>query len=300
MLQRKRNEKIMYNLFRNDKKLSGYSTFGIGGPARYFIEVKEIEVLQQVIAFCHREKIPFLIIGKGSNCLFPDEGFDGLVILNKIDFYKEDTKANVYVGAGFSFALLGMQTAKKNFSGLEFAAGIPGSVGGAIFMNAGANESDTSKVLDAVDFIDEKGVLHHLKKENLSFSYRASSFQQMPGAIVAGYFSLSVNNDSARPKQLALLNKRIETQPYSDKSVGCVFRNPPGSSAGSLIDSSGLKGTSIGGATVSIVHANFIVNKGGATAGDVLALIDLVRSEVAKTHGIELEPEIRIIPHKRS
>ena len=283
----------MYERFCKEKKLSELSTFGIGGIARYFIEVKDVQTIQAVLQFCTNERLPFLVVGKGSNCLFSDTGFDGLVIANKIDFIEEEPDLQIYVGAGTSFSLLGTQTAKKGLSGLEFAAGIPASVGGAIYMNAGAQGQDTQTSLVEVEFVDEQGVLHRLNKSQMQFGYRSSPFQKMKGVIVAARFQLQ-SKPEARKEQLDLLQYRIHTQPYHEKSAGCVFRNPQGHSAGSLIDKAGLKGVKIGGASVSEMHANFLINKEGATSQDVKRLIALVQHTVKEKYGVELETEIRI------
>ena len=284
----------MYHLFRRDQKLSSYSTFGVGGPIRYLIEVHRVEQMQELIRFVSIEKIPYLVIGKGSNCLFSDKGFDGLVIVNKIDFLKDNGQGLFHVGAGFSFSHLGGLTAKKGFRGLEFACGIPGSVGGAVYMNAGAQGGDTAGCLNSVDYIDTQGNMFCLQKEALAFSYRTSVFQTMSGVICGATFSL-ILQENTREKQLQLLQYRIETQPYNEKSCGCIFRNPEGASAGMLIEKCGLKGFSIGGAQVSPIHANFIVNKNGATSQDILSLIDHVKKRVYEVSGVRLESEIRII-----
>jgi UDP-N-acetylmuramate dehydrogenase len=276
--------------------LSAFSTFGIGGPARYFLEVREIEEIREAASYCFQQNIPYLVIGKGSNCLFDDRGFDGLVILNKINFctYEND---QVYVGAGYSFSLIGAQTARKGWSGLEFASGIPGTVGGAVFMNAGANGSETCDCLLEVVYISEEGELQILLKEKLKFAYRFSSFQTLKGAIAAAKFQL-VPSQEARQKQLKIVDYRMNTQPYKNKSAGCVFRNPSQSSAGALIQECGLKGLSIGGAQVSTMHANFIVNLGNATAQNVMELAELVQKTVKEKTGIALEMEIRRIPYQ--
>ena len=279
--------------FEEGKRLSEFSTLAIGGPARYFIEISSIEKMQEVLAYCHRENLEFIVIGKGSNCLFDDRGFDGLCILNKIAFCKYENE-RVHVGAGYSFSLLGTQTARKGWAGLEFASGIPATVGGAIYMNAGANGAETKDFLKEVSYVTEEGKLVELAKEEITFSYRFSSFQQMRGAIVAATFILTPSQE-ARKKQIDIIDYRTRTQPYSDKSAGCVFRNPASTTAGYLIEKCGLKGARIGGAEVSLVHANFIVNKGGATALDVLELAELVRKTVAEKTGIHLEMEVRQI-----
>lgn len=274
-----------------NKPLSKFSTFGIGGPARYFLEVSNVEQLADAIYHCQQEKIPYIILGKGSNTLFDDRGFCGVVIFNKILGLKEEGNL-VYVGAGYSFSLLGVQMARKGWAGLEFASGIPGSVGGAVYMNAGANGNETANTLAEVTYVSEEGCIEYLKREQLQFGYRFSSFQKRKGAIAAATFLLTTSSE-ARKKQLDIIGYRTRTQPYSDKSAGCVFRNPDSSSAGALIDRCGLKGCRIGGAEVSTLHANFIVNKGDATAQDVLALADHIKNQVLTVASVTLEMEIR-------
>lgn len=282
--------------FEVDKPLSQLSTFGVGGPARFYTEVKSIDELQSVLIYCHVQKLSFLILGKGSNCLFDDRGFDGLVILNKINFCQFDWPL-VHAGAGYSFSLLGTQTARKGWSGLEFASGIPGSVGGAVFMNAGANGSETSDYLFEVTYANEKGDIETLSRDQFHFAYRTSSFQTRKGAILSAKFLLQPSEE-ARKKQLGIIDYRTRTQPYNDKSAGCVFRNPESHSAGALIQQSGLKGVRIGDAEVSTMHANFIVNKGRATAQEILELSALVKRRVKEKTGIELELELRCIPYQ--
>src|SRR5580692_9237717 len=158
--------------FEANKSLSQLSTFGIGGPAQFFTEVQKTEDLQALLQYCHGQKLPFLILGKGSNCLFDDRGFDGLVILNKIDFVERPSDGVYYVGAGYSFSLLGVQTARQGWTGLEFASGIPGSVGGAVYMNAGAGGSDISQVVTRVDCLTEEGEQVSFARDALAFSYR--------------------------------------------------------------------------------------------------------------------------------
>ena len=279
------------------KLLSEVSTLGIGGPAKLYVEVKTVEEMIQALSFCKVEKLSFFILGKGSNSLFDDRGFDGVIIHNKIDFIEENDEGHFHVGAGYSFSLLGMQTAKKGFTGLEFAAGIPASVGGAVFMNAGAQGKETCSHLVSVEFIDADGNAHHLKKEDLEFGYRFSSFQKMQGAIISARFQLA-KSKTAKKEQRELLDYRIKTQPYHEKSAGCVFRNPVNGSAGALIDKSGLKGISIGDAEVSFMHANFLINKGNATSDDFKKLMDEVRNKVREVHGVDLEVEIRLVPYK--
>lgn len=277
--------------FLVNKPLSEVSTLGIGGPAQYYIEVKSISEMQEVMRYCYQEGLGTFILGKGSNCLFDSRGLKRVCIHNKIDFLHEPDIGHFHVGAGYSFSLLGTQTAKKGFSGLEFASGIPASCGGAVFMNAGAQGMQTWTTLQFVDYITPQGEHKRYTKDELSYGYRVTSFQQMPGAIVGAYFVLTPKQD-ARAKQLELLDARIHTQPYSEKSAGCVFKNPPNSAAGMLIDKSGLKGYQIGGAKVSELHGNFLVNTGSATSDDFLALIQHVQKVVKEKTGHDLHREV--------
>lgn len=283
--------------FTQGKLLSELTTFGIGGPARFFFEARTPVEMQEAILYASSASIPYIILGKGSNSLFDDRGFDGLVILNKIAFCEEKPGGQFYVGAGYSFSLLGVQTARNKWSGLEFASGIPGSVGGAVYMNAGANGRETKEALLDVTYVTEMGELQKLSAQDLEFSYRTSIFQKMKGAIVAATFQLTPS-DEARKKQLGIVEYRTRTQPYGDPSAGCVFRNPEGNFAGAVIEQSGLKGMQVGGAMVSPLHANFIVNAGGATASDVLRLAALVKEKVNEKLGVHLEMEIRYIPYQ--
>lgn len=282
--------------FESDKPLNQLSTLGIGGPARFFVEVYTIQELQEVLKYAKEQSLPFFVLGKGSNSLFSDRGFNGLVISNKIHFCQFEWPY-VKVGAGYSFSLLGTQTARQMWSGLEFASGIPGSVGGAIYMNAGANGSEVCQVVQDVTYVTETGEIELLRADQLKFSYRTSSFQRRKGAIAAATFHLS-SSEEARSKQLKILEYRTRTQPYSDQSAGCIFRNPESQSAGSLIEKSGLKGARVGGAEVSLLHANFIVNKADATADDILNLAHLVRNVVKEKTGVDLEMEVRCIPYE--
>ncbi|MCE5294999.1 MAG: UDP-N-acetylmuramate dehydrogenase [Chlamydiales bacterium] len=277
--------------FIPNKLLSEVSTLGIGGPAQYYVEVKSIQEMQQVMSYCYQEGLKTFILGKGSNCLFDSKGLARVCIHNKIDFHEEVEPGHFHVGAGYSFSLLGTQTAKKGYSGLEFASGIPASVGGAVFMNAGAQGMQTWTTLQYVDYVMPNGELTRLSKDELTFGYRYTAFHEMQGAIVGAYFVLSAV-PNARAKQLELLDARIHTQPYSEKSAGCVFKNPQNTAAGLLIDKSGLKGFQIGGAKVSELHGNFLINSSGATSDDFMALIKHVQAVVKEQTGHELHREV--------
>ncbi len=278
---------MVYMQLQKNRRLSEFSTFGIGGQIAHFVEVSTIDEMEEA----YRIDLPKMVIGKGSNCLFSDEGFNGLVILNRIIFCNWNGN-EVSVGSGYPFPLIGVQSARKGLTGLEFASGIPATVGGAIFMNAGANGFETADVLKSVQFFDGQA-RREFKREELEFGYRKSPFQKMDGVILAATFSLKELKE-ARQKQIQIIDARKKTQPLKEKSAGCIFRNPLGHSAGKLIDQCGLKGAEVGGAKVSGIHANFIVNQGGATAKDVKKLIQLVQEKVLEQTGIFLETEVRI------
>lgn len=286
----------IFDRFEHNRPLKELTTFGIGGPARYFLEVQDIATLQAALLYCKQEQLPYYVVGKGSNLLFDDRGFAGLVIANRIHFLKKPQDNTWHVGAGYSFSLLGSQTARQGWAGLEFASGIPGSVGGAVYMNAGANGSETCQTLVSVDYVTPEGEFICIPKEELTFSYRFSSFQLKQGVIAGAAFCLTPSPE-ARQKQLTIIDYRKKTQPYDAKSAGCVFRNPCCGHAGALIDQSGLKGKTVGGAQVSTMHANFLINTGSATSGDILNLIEYVREEVKNKTGQELEHEVRVVPY---
>lgn len=282
--------------FQQGKRLSEVSTFGIGGPALLFVEIFTCEELQEVFLYCRQKNLPFFVLGKGSNSLFHDLGFHGVVIANKIGFCEWDHE-KVHVGAGYSFSLLGTQTARRSLAGLEFACGIPGSVGGAVYMNAGANGSEVCEVVEEVTYVTADSKIEQLQREELEFSYRTSSFQKRHGAIASVRFTLRPCA-VAREKQLSIIEYRTRTQPYGDPSAGCIFRNPSGHSAGALIEKSGLKGLKIGDAQVSLLHANFIVNAGSAKAEDVEALAAVVKRVVKEKTGVDLEMEVHPVPYQ--
>jgi len=279
--------------------LSEHCTFGIGGPAKFFCKVKTVAEMQALVAEAVNTSTPYMILGKGSNTLFDDRGFNGLVIANGIDFLENPEEDVWHVGGGYSFSLLGTQTARQGWSGLEFASGIPGTVGGAVYMNAGANGSETSEKLISVDFINEFGEFSCYTRDVLEFGNRFSSFQSMRGAIVGATFRL-IRFEGARKRQLELFEYRKRTQPYNAKSAGCVFKNPYPASAGALIDRLGLKGLKIGGAEVSALHGNFIINEASAKAEDVFQLIQKIKQKVKAEMQIDLEMEIRFISYQET
>ena len=252
--------------------LSRFSTFRIGGPARYFKELTSVDEALTVFAFLKTASLPYIVIGKGSNCLFDDQGFDGLVLYNNIQGkqFLSDTQIKVY--SGVSFSLLGKRLSSQGFSGLEFAVGIPGTVGGAVFMNAGTTSANTASLLVNVEVINHSGELLSIPREKLLFSYRTSPFQKEQVFIVSATFQLTKDPTAAK-RAKSLMEERVSKQPYESPSAGCIFRNPEGISAGALIDQAGLKGLTVGGAQISEKHGNFMINTGNARAADILKLI---------------------------
>ncbi|CAK9192480.1 unnamed protein product [Sphagnum troendelagicum] len=287
--------------FSHGKLLSEISSWGIGGPAKLYLEVHDPPQLASALRYCQNHNIPWFVVGKGSNCLFDDRGFDGCIILNRINFVEVLDSGIYRVGSGHAFNIFGMLCSCDGFSGLEFASGIPGTVGGAIFMNAGADGQETADVLQSVEIVTSSGDWCTLSKEReeLAYSYRTSPFQKMKhvAAIVAATFQLTPC-PNARQRQKLFLDRRRRTQPVAERSAGCVFRNPGTGceSAGALIDAAGLKGMSIGAARVSEKHANFLVNDGAARSQDMQALIALVKKQVYEKLGVQLQEEVQYVP----
>jgi len=276
--------------------LKEFTTFKIGGPAKYFIRIETIQDAVSALRFAKNKNLNFLIIGKGSNVLIDSKGFNGLVVLNKIShlIIKENL---VTVGSGYRYPLLAHKLLKRELTGLEFAAGIPATVGGAIFMNAGANGYQTSDTLEKVTYLTDELEIVTLEKNELDFSYRKSSLQRKKCVILEALFNLKSMKDG-KNLQKGLTDYRIKTQPYSCHSAGCIFQNPKKDIAAAyLIDQCGLKNTCFGGAVVSEKHANFIVNDNNATSDDVLKLIDYIKTKVKEKTGYLLNEEVRYIPY---
>jgi UDP-N-acetylmuramate dehydrogenase len=276
-----------------NKTLKELTTFKIGGQAKYFCAPQNFDEMKEALLFAKKNNLKTFILGRGSNILFDDEGFFGLVIKNDINFLRI-LKTNIYVGAGYSFASLGIQTAYNDLSGLEYAAGVPGSVGGAIFMNASAYNQAVSDSISRVTYLDEDCKIASLKKDQMEFDYRTSIFQKRNVVILSCSFEL--NQDVyAKEKQMEILKKKRQTQPTNEKNAGCIFKNPNGFSAGKLIEECKLKNYQIGGAKVSDIHANFIINEKEASSKDVLNLILYIKKEVKNKKNIILQEEIKII-----
>lgn len=276
--------------------LDDYTSWRIGGPARYFFEPNNLDDLKAFLAELPPQA-PILWIGLGSNILIRDGGFNGYVISTLKGLQQIELKENnrVRAEAGVSCAKLARFAARLNFAGGEFLAGIPGTVGGALAMNAGCWGGETWSCVEFVETIDYLGDIHLRKPEDFKIGYR-EVIKPRDEAFVAGHFLFKEGQkENILAKIRELLDKRAFSQPTGEPSCGSVFRNPPGTHAAKLIEEAGLKGFKIGGAQVSMKHANFIVNTGHATAKEVEQLIEFVSSTVAEKFGIQLIKEVKII-----
>ena len=279
---------------RFSEPLSKHTHFGIGGETTAYIEVSTIEELAALAKFHNNWDIPIAIIGKGSNLLVSDNGFNGICIKLIGEISKLDIDGNVVtVGAGQSLPRLSKVMSNSGLSGVEFALGIPGSVGGALIMNAGAWGSSFGDVVTDVTVMHDTGELSTLSKEEAQFEYRNSGLESFFCVVSATLQLQPGDAKSIRAKMQNLFKQKIETQPFVEENAGCMFKNPPGDSAGRLIDISGLKGYRIGGAEVSTIHGNFILNVDNASANDVLDLVDYIQKQVKEKTGISLHTEVK-------
>ena len=282
---------------REHEPLRPQSWYGIGGSARYFIELADDAALPELVGRLNRDQVPYLVIGAASNTLFASDELPGLTIKLSTARISIDGDA-VFVSAGTLMPKLAADTARAGRAGLEFAAGVPGTVGGSVVGNAGAFGGEVRDRLLRAEVIDPQGRRQVMTAPECAFAYRDSVFKQSRDRWVITSATFATTSEPAttvRARMLEVQKHRRATQPIEQRSLGSTFKNPPGDSAGRLIDACGLKGLRIGGAQVSPKHANFIVNLGGASADDVLALMAEMRDRVRERFGIELEPEIRVI-----
>jgi len=276
-----------------------YTTFRVGGKAEAVCFPSELTLLLQTVSYIHNEEIPYLIVGKGSNLLVRDGGIEGVVIILKgrlAVVEKPSVEDNILLaGGGLAIVELLSYCGLEGFAGLEFLAGIPGSVGGAVFMNAGAFGKEVGDMVEEVRIVSGRGEPAVMPGSQLAFSYRKTSISE--GTVIYGVkFKLDKDHkDKISGRIVDYLKKRKQGQPLDLPSGGSVFRNPPGDYAGRLIERAGLKGTRIGGAMISPKHANFIVNTGNAKAADIVALMNLARDKVREETGIILETEIKVV-----
>ena len=284
----------MEQRFKEEQNISKYHSYGINAKARFLTSITSEGELQVAIAFAKERKLEYLFLGKGSNLLFRNDYYPGLIIVNKMTAY-QITGTIVYAESGVSLPLLCRKTAKNDLSGLEALVGVPGTVGGSVFMNAGVSGNEISKHLISVRVLKEDGKIIIMDKNQCAFAYRKSIFHEGTDLLLGATFSLS---HSAEAKQMInqYLKQRVKTQPIEMKNSGCVFKNPVHEfAAGQLIDQCGLKGLTCGGAEVSTKHANFINNQNNATFADVFNLMNKVQERVLEEVGVKLECEVRII-----
>ena len=293
--------KELCNLVRGEIRfnelLSRHTSFRIGGPADVWIYPKDISDIKNILMFCKGYNIPVTTLGRGTNVLISDKGIRGVVLNLERGLCDINIKGErITCGAGALLSKLLKQAAKEELTGLEFAAGIPGTIGGAVCMNAGTKTKHTTigDFVESVKVIDMKGNVSELGKDDLCFGYRKSNLSEY--IIVEVELKLKRGKEKEINDSISLfLEHKKSTQVLDIPSAGCIFKNPDGHSAGRLIDEAGLKGLAVGDAQVSMKHANFIVNNGNASAQDILELIKKIKLTVFEKTGVKLEEEIKII-----
>ncbi len=283
---------------RLNEPMSKHTTFRIGGTADVVLYPENVDTISEIIKYCKNNDIPFKIFGKGSNILVSDDGIRGVVAILDSRFGKitllDDTTLKCEAGA--SMSAIGEFACSNSLTGFEFGAGIPGTVGGAIYMNAGAYDGEMKDIAVTAKYLDFDGEIHTISKEDMKLDYRKSVFSEMDCCIVEVTLALKKGTEGEiRSKMNDLMHRRVSKQPLNFPSAGSTFKRPQDNFAGALIEKSGLKGFSVGGACVSEKHAGFVVNKGDATATDVINLINHVKKTVKNDSGIELECEIKFI-----
>ena len=280
--------------YKTGEPMRNHTTFRIGGPADILITVRSADELSTVVKTCRELGVDWMILGKGSNLLVSDDGIAGAVIALDGDFKSFEVSGNtVTCGAALSLSKLCTVAAENSLSGLEFAYGIPGSVGGAVFMNAGAYGGETKDAVTRVDYLTPEGDLGSYTAGELDFSYRHSVFKDNGYIILSAEYTLKPDDKEAILARMDdYMDRRRTKQPLEYPSAGSTFKRPEGAYAGALIQQCGLKGTSVGGAQVSEKHSGFIINTGSATCGDVMELIRLVQDTVKRETGYILECEV--------
>ncbi len=283
--------------FRKDHPLSNVSSFRIGGNASYVIYPTTVDELSALCALCRSISVPNIVIGNGTNLLFADSGYEGAVIVTSQIKDISINGCTVTAGCGTSLTFLASVAAQSSLTGLEFAYGIPGTVGGALFMNAGAYGGEMKDVTASVSVYDiDSDEIYDINCDDCAFGYRESIFQDSEKIILSAKFILSEGDGAEITRKMnGLMQQRIDKQPLSYPSAGSVFKRYPGYFAGRLIEEAGLKGYTVGGAQVSEKHAGFIVNIGNATANDVLLLVAHIKQVIKENVGIDLQCEVRYI-----
>ncbi len=291
------DERFDGDIYPNEP-MARHTSYRIGGPARFYVRVNSVSALTQLVDVCEQEGSPWVVLGRGSNVLVSDEGFSGVVISLGRDFRSmrvDQERGCIVAGAGVMLSAVVQEAFKRSLAGLEFAVGTPGTVGGALRMNAGSRgEWIGSRVISVTSFVPGEGLVLR-RGADVSWGYRESSFAPNETLLECELAVEPADPFYIRGKMEANLSLRKKSQPVNEASCGSVFKNPEGASVGALIEELGLKGIQMGGARVSDVHANFIVNTGQASAHDVLCLIDHVQAKVKEAYGIQLTPEVRFL-----
>ena len=289
-------KKITKGIILFDEPMSKHTSYGIGGPARVYVTPKNKEDLVSILKFSKDNNIPSYFIGSGSNLLVSDDGIDGIVITLGKSFNKlEINKNNVFAETGVMLGKMVKECTKRNLSGLESLIGVPGTLGGALIMNAGAFGGEISNYLEYVSVITMSGDEKKYQQKDIKFNYRNSSFSDNEILINANFKFILSDQKTVSKNKLKASGGRKSSQPLRFRSAGSVFKNPSEGAAGYFIDKAGLKGTKSGDAEISNVHANFFVNHGSATAKDVVRLINIARKKVYNEFGVMLELEIKTL-----
>ena len=280
-----------------EEPMAKHTSFRIGGPADVLAQPGNEAELAELLKRAAHHAVPVTLVGNGSNLLVRDKGIRGLVIKLSNLFSSITVAGNVLTfGSGISLAMASKKAASLSLSGLEFAVGIPGTIGGAVYMNAGAYDGEMAKVVTSVQVMDRQGQSSQLKADELDFSYRHTALQNSGLIVTSVTVSLQPGEaESIKAKMDDFSQRRIAKQPLELPSAGSMFKRPVGYFAGTLIEQTGLKGYTVGGAQVSTKHAGFVVNVGGATAKDVLQLIRDVQDRVLAAQGVQLEPEVLVL-----
>ena len=284
--------------FFYDEPMRNHTSFCLGGPAKLLIKPKDEETLIEILREIKKNNYNFYIFGNCTNIIVKDKGFDGIIIKlkNKLKDLKKVSDTEIYAGAGVSLKKVSEFAMENSLTGLEFAHGIPGSLGGGVVMNAGAYDGEMKNVIKSVRLLDENFKVIEVSCQDMNFSYRHSLVQERDLIVLGATFSLSPGNkDDIREKYEEFDKRRAEKQPLDLPSAGSTFKRPSGYFAGKLIDDSGLRGFTHNGAGISEKHCGFVVNKNNATAKDVLETIEIVQKVVHDKFGVNLEREVKII-----
>lgn len=282
---------------RLHEPMKKHTTFRIGGPADYYLCPHSTEELQKILQICRENKLEFFILGNGSNLLVSDKGYRGVVIQLWKNFSDIETEDNtITIKAGALLSKVAAEALEESLTGMEFASGIPGTMGGAVMMNAGAYGGEMKDIIREVTVLTREGELLTLSKEEMNFGYRTSVVKEKGYVVISAVLQLRKGDrEEIRKVMDELKERRVTKQPLDMPSAGSTFKRPEGYFAGKLIMDAGLRGFSVGGAQISEKHCGFVVNKGDATAADVLGLIGEVQKRVQEKFGVALEPEVKFL-----